>query len=76
MILFTKKKFYKIIQELTIVKIKTGEEMIIKDLCLDLLSIIQLITMVEKEFNIQLADDFLTVQNDISVNEFYLILRS
>ncbi|EAD3047238.1 hypothetical protein D7105_14790, partial [Listeria monocytogenes] len=72
MILFTKKKFYKIIQELTIVKIKTGEEMIIKDLCLDSLSIIQLITMVEKEFNIQLADDFLTVQNDISVNEFYL----
>ncbi|EAF9633009.1 TPA: hypothetical protein LWI48_002878, partial [Listeria monocytogenes] len=56
MILFTKKKFYKIIQELTIVKIKTGEEMIIKDLCLDSLSIIQLITMVEKEFNIQLAD--------------------
>lgn len=76
MTLYTKKKFYKIIQELTIVKIKTGDEMIIADLYLDSLSIIQLITMIEKEFNIQLADDFLTFKKDLSVNEFYSILRS
>lgn len=71
-----KLKFKKIVQKLTVVPVITGEEKLVDDLYIDSLSIISLIVNIEKNYNIYLPDDLLSVNHSVTVNELFELINS